>query len=143
MYGQWLLAAVVSVFTIIACLITPGAWFVGMLILLVLWSGLAGYLAYRKFGVSYRLTSQRLQHERGIFLRRTDRVETIDIDDVTFTQGLVERLFGVGTIRLTSSDKTDPELVLLGIDEVQRVANLIDEVRRQERRRRGVFIEQI
>jgi len=76
-------------------------------------------------------------------VRTTDRIEVIDIDDVTYRQGIVERALGVGTILLESSDRTHPTLILSGIDDVQRVAGLIDDVRRKERRRRGIHIEQI
>jgi hypothetical protein len=73
----------------------------------------------------------------------TDRIEVIDIDDVTYEQGLVQRMLGVGTIRIASSDRTHPELVLSGIDGVQQVADTIDDIRRKERRKRGLHIESI
>jgi hypothetical protein len=67
----------------------------------------------------------------------------IDIDDLTFEQGIVQRMFGVGKIRISSSDRTHPEIILVGIDNVKYVADLIDDARRKERRRRGVHIETI
>ena len=67
----------------------------------------------------------------------------IDIDDVTYYQGLVERMLNVGSIKLESSDRTHPELWLRGIDNVGEVADLFDDLRRKERRRRGVHIESI
>ena len=72
-----------------------------------------------------------------------NRIEVIDIDDVTVEQGLIERMFGVGTIRLLSSDTSDPKLFLRGIDDVKRVAAMIDDVRRDERRKRGMYIETV
>jgi hypothetical protein len=75
--------------------------------------------------------------------RHTRRIETIDIDDVSFQQGLLDRLLGVGTIVIHSSDRTDPVMVLSGIDRVQQVANRIDEARRAERVRRGLHIETV
>jgi hypothetical protein len=65
----------------------------------------------------------------------------IDIDDVAFSQGLIQRMLGVGTIRVTSSDRSHPTLALLGIDEVDRVSGMIDDARRKERRRRSLHIE--
>ena len=52
-------------------------------------------------------------------------------------------MFGVGTIRIASSDKTNPDLALPGIDDARRVADLIDGARRAERNRRGLHIESI
>jgi hypothetical protein len=52
-------------------------------------------------------------------------------------------MLGVGTVRITSSDRSTPEFVLVGIEDVRKVAVLIDEARRNERRKRGVHIESI
>jgi uncharacterized membrane protein YdbT with pleckstrin-like domain len=93
--------------------------------------------------VSYRLTTQRFIHELGLLRRVNNRIELLDMDDITFEQGLLERLVGVGTIRIGSSDRTDPELVLPGIENVKEVAAILDNARLAERRRRGVHIEQI
>lgn len=112
---------------------------IGVLALLWAWQGLV--LLYRKWSVAYRLTNQRFVHRRGLLAIRTDRIETIDIDDVAFTQGIIERMMGVGTIRLTSTDRSDPELILRGIEKVQEVASLMDGARRKERVRRGLHIE--
>jgi len=71
------------------------------------------------------------------------RIEVIDIDDVSYTQGPVERIFGVGTIQLTSSDRSHPTLSMIGIGEVTEVAGLLDDIRRAERRRRSLHIESI
>jgi membrane protein YdbS with pleckstrin-like domain len=146
MFGSWLSASVVTVIGVVAAFMLPWGWYnwLGLLLLIVVvWGGLACTLAYRKWSVYYQLTGQRFIHRTGILKRTTDRIEVIDIDDVTYQQGLVQRMVGVGTIRISSSDRTHPELVLLGIEDVQRVADMIDDVRRKERRRRGLHIESI
>jgi len=109
----------------------------------VLWIFLGVAFAYKKLSVHYELTTQRFIHKSGILKRVTDRIEVIDIDDVTYEQGIVQRMLGVGTIRINSSDRTHPVLVLSGIDGVQGVADTIDDVRRKERRKRGLHIESI
>ena len=101
------------------------------------------WLGIRKLSVRYELSSQRLIHKRGILRRVTDRIELIDIDDVTFAQGIVERMLGVGTITVTSSDRTHPKFDMPGIDSVNKIAGEIDDLRRDERRRRGLHIESI
>jgi hypothetical protein len=67
----------------------------------------------------------------------------IDIDDVSFQQGLIERFLNVGTITLTSTDATSPKLPMPGIDDVQRIANLIDDARREERRKRAIYMANV
>ena len=149
MYGSWLVATVVSIVIIVAAVILsmtgaglPAAFVAGMIVVL-LWIVIFGIFLYRKWSVHYELTSQRFIHREGILNRTTDRIEVIDMDDVTYSQGIIQRMLGVGTIRITSTDRSHPELTLIGINEVQRIAGLIDDVRRTERRRRGLHIEAI
>ena len=73
--------------------------------------------------------------------RVIDRIETIDIDDVSVKQTLLERLLNIGTIVVMSSDRTVPQLRMEGIDHVNHVADLIDNTRRAERQRRGLHLE--
>ena len=121
-----------------------GAWSNSWLaISALLWGWFAILLAYRKLTVKYQLTTQRFIHEAGLLKRVTDRIEVIDIDDVTFEQRILERMVGVGTIKLVSSDRTHPVLLMRGIENVKQVASQIDDLRRKERRRRGLHIEAI
>ncbi|QDU26123.1 Bacterial membrane flanked domain protein [Anatilimnocola aggregata] len=148
MIGHWLLAALVTVAGIIAGVLfaipTAGAiWLFVGLGSVALWGGLFLYYLYLRFGMSYELTSQRLVHKVGILSQSTNRIEVIDVDDVSYHQTFIERMLGVGTIKILSTDTSDPKLVIRGIDEVKRIANMIDNVRRDERRRRGMYIETV
>lgn len=109
----------------------------------VIWLGLLGWLMYRKLNVWYTLTNQRLIHKRGILYRRTNRIEAIDIDDLRYEQGLIERFLGVGRILVRSSDPTHPALVMDGIDHVRHVFEEIDQARRRERLKHGLHIETV
>jgi uncharacterized membrane protein YdbT with pleckstrin-like domain len=109
----------------------------------IAWAVLGLVLLYRRLSVRYRLTTYRFFHETGLLSRTRDRVEVIDINDVTLQQGLIERMFNVGTIHIQSSDVTNPDLYLQGIEDVGRVTDLIDNTRRAERQRRGLFMENI
>ncbi len=145
MIGSWLLCAIVTAVLIVAKIAfaaqVPTMVLVGVII--AVWVIAMLVYAYRRLSIHYRLTTQRFIHQVGIFSRVTDRIEVIDIDDVTYSQGPVQRMFGVGTIRLTGSDRTHPQLVMVGIDHVREVSGLIDDIRRRERRRRSLHIEQI
>ncbi len=140
MVGTWMLIGLISVALVVAGIMIaipiliaiPFIWLFGGLV-----------YAWRRLSVSYQLTSQRFIHQVGILTRKTDRIEVIDLDDVSFTQGPIERILGVGTIVLTGSDRTHPTLSMIGIADVKEVAGLIDDVRRQERRRRSLHIEAI
>ncbi|MBP87344.1 MAG: hypothetical protein CMJ64_11590 [Planctomycetaceae bacterium] len=140
MYGTWVLGGIITVGLGVGAVLG----FLPIAIAIpVLWIVLGGILAYKKLSVHYELTTQRFIHKSGILKRVTDRIEVIDIDDVTYEQGVVQRMLDVGTIRLSSSDRTHPELVLTGIDEVAKIADMVDDIRRKERRRRGLHIETI
>lgn len=143
--GWWVAAALVTLLgPVLAVAIGHAlAWWVYLACVLVLWGWPALYLVVARLSVEYSLTTQRLIHKQGLLHRVTNRVEVIDIDDVTYSQGPIERLLGVGTIKLLSSDVSDPQLVLRGIDDVQKVATLIDNARREERRRRGLYLESV
>lgn len=148
MIGYWLLAAVITIAGITAAAIfgqnTDGAaWLLVGLLSVALWLGLILYYLYLRYGMSYELTSQRLIHRIGIFSQTMNRIEVIDIDDVSTHQTFIERMLGVGTIRILSTDTSHPLLSIRGIDEVKRIANMIDNVRRDERRRRGMYIETV
>ncbi len=153
MVGVWLLLAAVSVAAIGTTVLLVGSSTLGvglpvalpvvLAALGLMWLIGFAVLLYRRASVHYELTSQRLIHRHGILSRTTDRIELIDVDDIQYTQGLVERMLGVGAIVIKSSDLSHPELRLQGIDNVQTVADILDDARRQERRRRGLHIETI
>lgn len=146
MLGSWVGAGFATAAAILPGAIfgaTGAAWGGIVLGIVLLWGAVGLVLAYRRLSVRYRLTSQRLFHERGLLRRVIDRVENIDMDDITFEQGPIERLLGVGSIRIKSSDRTDPDLWLVGVDEVRDVASKIDAARRREQVRRSVRIDQV
>jgi membrane protein YdbS with pleckstrin-like domain len=146
MIGPAIACAVVSVSAIVggAFVLPDGmGWTLLAIMLVLVWAWLGLTLLYRRLTVRYRLTNYRLFHDTGLFSRTGNRIEVIDVDDVTVHQGLIERLLGVGTVHIASSDHTDPSLDLPGIDDVRNVADLIDSTRRAERQRRGLHLETI
>jgi len=147
MFGSWIAAAVVS----IAMLVVVGwffsgnqvAWWVVLGAILAIWTALLCLFGYHRLSHFYELTNQRLKHRDGILFQTTNRVELIDVDDVSFRQGPIQRILDVGEITVKSSDASHPELVLKGIANIKKVADAIDDARRAERRRRGVFVENV
>jgi membrane protein YdbS with pleckstrin-like domain len=109
-------------------------------------------LLYNRYAVRYRLTTHRLVITRGILSRVDDRILLVDVDDITVQQGFIERLFSIGTITLHTTDETtkekspDPDspnrgiVVMKGIENPRPVGDTIDEARRSERSRRGVYM---
>lgn len=145
MVGSWVLAGLASLAIAIGSVFVPVpppfAWLGAAAIIVCIWLYLGGSLLVQKLGVSYTLTTQKLLHQTGLLRRVSNRIELIDIDDVTYEQGLVERMFGIGTIVIISSDSSHPKLMMRGIDQVQRVATLIGDTAGEERRRRAAYVE--
>ncbi len=145
MLGRWVLSLFITL-GLIAGGIFIWQYYVWLGIavgVVLLWAYQVLVFLGRRWSVHYRLTNQRFIHEVGILRRVTDRVELIDVNDITYEQGMVERLVGVGSVRMSSRDPTHPELILKGIEDVARVAGMIDEAFRAERRRRGLVLENL
>ncbi|MBN2295680.1 MAG: PH domain-containing protein [Pirellulales bacterium] len=150
MTGSWILGGILSV-----CIVGLGiffwskgwlqsfVWWGVFIALVALWGYLFISLLRRRLGVHYRLTSQRFFHEKGILRHTTDLIEVIDMDDITFEQTLIDRMVGVGSIRIVSSDRSHPELLIDGIENVKEVAAKLHDARHAERLRRGLHIESI
>jgi membrane protein YdbS with pleckstrin-like domain len=144
MFGTWLVVAVTSVaLLVVAFLYQMPTIPIALGIIVALWVLVACIYAYRRLGYHYELTSQRFIHQVGVLSRQTDRIEVIDIDDVSFFQGPIQRMLGIGTIDITGSDRSHPHLFMRGIADVKSVAGLIDDVRRKERKRRSLHIQSI
>jgi membrane protein YdbS with pleckstrin-like domain len=146
MLGYWLIAILATIAGIVIGVLgaaIPPVPIAAGVIVLVLWLFVIGYFLYQRISVAYELSNQRLIHHYGILTRVTNRIEVIDIDDIKFTQNILERFLGVGTIQILSTDVSDPKLVIRGIDNVKHVFAVMDDARRDERRKRGMYIETV
>jgi uncharacterized membrane protein YdbT with pleckstrin-like domain len=142
MLGSAVLLAVASIaLVVVAVIYEVPTLTISLILIAVAWLILGVIYAARRFGISYELTTQRFIHQKGLLSRRTDRIEVIDIDDVSFFQGPVQRILGIGTIDIASSDQSHPHLKMPGIADVKGVAGLIDDVRRKERKSRSLHIQ--
>lgn len=63
----------------------------------------------------YRVTSQRIVVESGVFSKRIEEIDMRLVDDLRLAQSLPERLLRIGDIHVLSSDRTAAELVLIGL----------------------------
>jgi uncharacterized membrane protein YdbT with pleckstrin-like domain len=146
MLAGWLISGGISFVAVIIGAIwirSFAGWMILLLLAVLPWLYYLSVLSYRRAGIHYLLTTQEFIHETGVFRRVNNRIETLDMADIAFTQTLLQRLAGVGDIRILSTDRSDPDLVLYGIENVAQVAELFNNARRDERRRRGLHIEQI
>jgi uncharacterized membrane protein YdbT with pleckstrin-like domain len=90
----------------------------------------------------YRLTTQRLFLIRGFLSRIQNEIELIRVDDVEVRQGVIDRLWGIGTVRVVSTDRSHPELLLRSVIRPEAVKELIREYT-QIRRKRSLHVESL
>lgn len=113
---------------------------VGALLLSIATLGLA-LIVYelRRRSIHYRVTTQRIVIERGVFSKRMDQLDVYRITDYAIEQPFSQRLLGTGNLILKSMDTTNPEI---RIDAVKTdIRGLYENLRRAtelERQRRGV-----
>ena len=86
----------------------------------------------------YRLTSQRLFAQTGLIAKNLEEVELFRVKDVTLSQGVLDRLLGVGTVTVLSTDDTAPELDLAGIRDPLAAKEALRTAFRAARQREGL-----
>ena len=84
------------------------------------------------------LTDQRLILRRGVFSRTTDYVELYRIKDSHFTQPFLERMIGLGTIRLRTTQDSAPLVELSGMKSPEPLWNQIRALVEARRDAKGV-----
>lgn len=76
--------------------------------------------------------------DTGFLSRSEEEVRLYRILDLTLKRGLVQRIFGLGTIHCCTADKTAPELNIKNIKQPAMVKELLSELVEEERTRKRV-----
>ncbi|GMV40008.1 MAG: hypothetical protein AMXMBFR64_17240 [Myxococcales bacterium] len=92
---------------------------------LAAWSLVIGSL--RLLTTRYRITTLRIQEERGILSRSKDNLELVRVTDVQLDKPLILRLFGHGNLLVTSADRTTPYKLLYGLPDAEHLMETITE----------------
>ena len=75
----------------------------------------------------YALSEDRLFLKRGVINVKQDEIVLYRVRDLRVSVSLRQRLFGVGTVTVISTDKSIPELMLKNIRQPNEVKELIHE----------------
>jgi uncharacterized membrane protein YdbT with pleckstrin-like domain len=94
----------------------------------------------RRCSTKYRITSQRIQIEKGIFSKARYNIELFRIDDYQFLRPLGMRLVGQSALVLKSSDRDVPQLRIAAIPDLEHLAEELRECSLRERERRGIKV---
>jgi uncharacterized membrane protein YdbT with pleckstrin-like domain len=86
----------------------------------------------------YELTSQRLRTRTGVLNKHFDELELYRVRDYKLEQPFLQRLFSLSTVILTTSDKSNPLLVLRAIPRGELLREQMRTYVEEARTRRGV-----
>jgi membrane protein YdbS with pleckstrin-like domain len=78
-----------------------------------------GYVILQVRGMRYKITTRLIEREQGIIFRRVDAFDLLRVQHVELRQSILDRLCGIGTIEIYSSDKTDPDMLLEAIPDAR------------------------
>lgn len=119
--------------------LVPG---VGTLTLSILTLGLAlVYLALRRLGKHYKVTTQRVVVEHGVLSKKLDQIDVYRITDYVVERPFSQRLLGTGNLIIEAMDKTTPVLRLEGLKtDVVQLYERLRSATEAEKRRRGVRV---
>lgn len=143
---SWLLALVVPLPSILGAYATrgridpSGLWMISLLTLIP--AGVFGVRLWMQRTTVYRITTERISVLRGVLTRESVDLQLMRVADVQFRQSLLDRFLGVGDIRVLSSDKAVPDMVIPGVESPAEFKEMLWNLVR-ERRRNLVAMEQL
>lgn len=108
----------------IFCIILIPLFGFGLLIFLIWW--------LKTLGVTLTVTDERVTLREGLLSKHTNDVYHTDIRNVQISQGLLQRIFNVGKISISSAGHSGIEIEVVGLPDPQEIKDLIDQHRRRE-----------
>jgi len=108
-----------------------------------IWKDRKRYLGLPISFTRYRLSEDRLFCETGFLNLRSEEVLLYRVRDLSLSMSLGQRIFGVGTICVQSSDKSMPRLDLKNVKDPREVKELIHqsvEAAKDKRRMRATEV---
>ena len=80
----------------------------------------------RRVGTKYLLTTQRLRISRGIIRKNVQETRLDRVQNVNYTQGVLDRIFGVGTVDFDTAGSDDSEFRFEWINDPETVVRAVD-----------------
>ncbi len=75
----------------------------------------------------YEVSPDRIEWSRGILDRRVDNLDMFRVIDLKMRRSVIDCIFGIGTVELITTDKTDPEFEF---EKVHRPRELYDIIKK-------------
>jgi len=87
----------------------------------------------------YSMSEDRLFIDSGVLNKRQDEIRLYRILDVSLRRSLGQRIFGMGTIHICSSDKTMKDFDIINIKNSQEIKEMISESVEEQREKKRVY----
>lgn len=81
----------------------------------------------------YSFDEERLYVERGFLNQRQDEVRLYRVTDIAMTRSLIQRIFGMGTVHLMTSDKSLGNFDLVNIKNTMEIKEQLSELIEKQR----------
>lgn len=93
----------------------------------LLWTDRKRYFGLPLSFTKYAISDDRLFQSTGILNLKYEEILLYRIRDISLTRSFGQRIFGVGSITVTSSDKSRPILVIQNVKDAPAVKELLHE----------------
>jgi membrane protein YdbS with pleckstrin-like domain len=95
--------------------------------------------AVRLKSIYYEVTPERIEHAYGILIRSVDNLDMFRVVDIKLRRNLFDYIFGVATVTLITSDKSDPCFVFKKVHRPRLLYQCIKEASLQADKQDGVI----
>ena len=102
----------------------------------VLWSDRKRYFGLPISFTKYEISEDRLFQTTGFLNLKYEEILLYRVRDLELSRSFGQRIFGVGTIKVCSSDKTHPELYIQNVKDPAAVKELIHQLVEESKTRR-------
>lgn len=88
--------------------------------------------------IYYEVNADRIEFSRGILDRRVDNLDMFRVIDLKLRKNIIDCVFGIGTVALETTDKSDPQFVFKKVRHCRDLYDVIKKASLDADRRTGV-----
>lgn len=108
-----------------------------------IWCDRKRYLGLPLSFTKYAISEDRLFMTEGFFNIRDEEILLYRVRDISTSRTLGQRMFGVGTVTVLSSDKTRPTLVMKNVKDPMLVKELLHEQVEEMKQKRRMRVGEV
>lgn len=86
-----------------------------------------GRAHYERISTAYVITTERVYHKRGLISRNVSQIRYDRVQNTSYSQSVLERLFSYGDVGVTSAGTGQVEILLRSIPDPVRIKRLVSD----------------